>query len=466
MIFVYFLVIITLFRLLISRYFPLIGDEAYYWLWSRRLDLSYVDHPPLIAYYLKGLTLILGNNEFTFRLGAIILVTLTTILVYRIGKELFDTRTGTISAIIFNLIPIFLGGSLFLVPQQPFLFFWTLSTYFFIKVLKSGKGYWWYFLGTSVGLGLLSDYIMFLFFPTVGLYLVLNKHTQYWWSRKEPYLGALIAFVLFSPVIIWNLTQGFTPLDYLAARSRTALNPIQNLLTFISLETILYTPVFFLIVFYLILKMWKPPSEKVLLLGCLSAPVMLVFLLISPFIMVGGHWPAAAYIPAILFISQLRNKKYFWSMGIALFFAVLVNILAFTYYLYLYPTPKELVGQEFTINQKLPEFLSSSKPAKGKTYFYANNLGVAGLISFHGKVDTYMAPGRLKQFDIWGRPKLDKGDNIIYFVLNESELYEKLIPLFKKVKIEPHQRLFTKDADIPNKTKIYHCIGYKGGTLP
>ena len=50
MYFLIFLVAINLFKLVAAPFFPLIGDEAYYWLWWQHLDLSYVDHPPMIAY--------------------------------------------------------------------------------------------------------------------------------------------------------------------------------------------------------------------------------------------------------------------------------------------------------------------------------------------------------------------------------------------------------------------------------
>ncbi len=462
MIFILFLVITTIFRLVIGRYFPLIGDESFYWLWSKHLDLSYVDHPPMIAYYIKGLTLIFGDTEFAIRFGAVLLVTLITILVYRIGKELFGSKAGIMSAIIFNLTPIFLAGSLFLVPQQPFLLFWTLSIYLLIKLIKTGKSHWWYTLGASVGLGLLSDYVMLLFFPAVGLYLILNKNLRYWWSKKEPYLGAMLAFLIFSPVIIWNLRHGFTPLFYWTGKMGGTPNYIQNFLSFISLEMALFTPLIFVVVFYLIMQVRKFETNRTLL-GCLSLPVFLAFLILSPIMTVGGHWPAAAYIPAILFLGQLNNKKV---IGLTLFFAILVNCLGFAYYLFLYPTPQALIGKEATINQKLSEFLRASTPTKENTFYLANNLGMAGLVAFHGKVRVHMSPGNLKQFDLWGEPEFKIGDNAIYFVLNHSEMHEKLKPLFKRVKVEPQKRIFTKDADIPNKTEIYHCLGYKGGPLP
>ncbi|MDD5383225.1 MAG: hypothetical protein PHH60_06200, partial [Candidatus Margulisbacteria bacterium] len=148
------------------------------------------------------------------------------------------------------------------------------------------------------------------------------------------------------------------------------------------------------------------------------------------------------------------------------FFALLINSLAFTYYLFLYPTPQELQGQELAVNQKFAQFVKESTPRQGKTFYLANNLGLAGLVAFHGKVKVYMAPGRLKQFDLWGRPDIKPGDNVIYFVLNQKEVYNGLLPIFRRVQIEPHRRLFAKDADIPSKTEIYHCFGYKGGQIP
>jgi len=469
MIFVVFLVVATLFRLIIGRYFPLIGDEGFYWLWSQRLDFSYVDHPPMIAYYIKGLTLIFGNTEFAIRFGAVLLVTVITILVYQIGKELFGKKVGVLSAIIFNLTPTFFGGSIFLVPQQPFLLFWTLSLLIFVKLIKTGQAKYWYWLGLTVGLGLLSDYVMILFFPAVGLCLLFNEKLKFWWTRLQPYLAGLLSFVIFSPVIIWNLSIKFAPVSYWAGRKAATPNYLQNILNFLSLELLLYTPILLGVVFlllYWLIKRNKILDNNILLLASFSAPVFLAFLILSPFLNIGGHWPAAAYITAILFLGQLNSKRSKILVSTALAFAILVNVLAFTYYLFLYPTPSTLKGQESTINQQLPEFIMEVSPKRGITYYVANNLGVAGLVSFHGKVDCFMPAGKLKQFDLWGQPELKRGDNVVYFAHNKKEIYWKLVPLFYNVQKEHEKRLFTKDSDIPNKLDIYICSGFKGGNLP
>jgi hypothetical protein len=231
-----------------------------------------------------------------------------------------------------------------------------------------------------------------------------------------------------------------------------------NLLNFFGLQMILYTPPIFIMTIYLVFKeRWENA-----LLKLYAGAVFLPFLLISPIINVGGHWPSASYLPAIL--DLYRSKK--TTIGLILFFALLINVIGVSYYLFFYPVPDSLRGQEFTINAKLPGYIKATTPQTGQTFVFANDLGILGLVAFHGKTKVYMAPGRLQQVDLWGTPKLQKGDNIIYFALNETPLVTKLTPLFKRVWLEPRVRLFNKDADLPNKAQIFHCQGFKGGSLP
>jgi 4-amino-4-deoxy-L-arabinose transferase-like glycosyltransferase len=453
-----FLIFLNLFKVLIARYFPLIGDEAYYWLWSRHLDLCYVDHPPLIAYVNFILTSLFGNSELAIRLAAILIVLLISWIIYLTGKELYDPRAAALAVIIFNLLPTFFAGGMFLVPQILLFLFWSLSFYFFVKIIKTKEAKYWYWLGIAVGAGILSDYIMPLFIMGTAIFLLFSRENRFWFFRKEPYLALILALAVCSPIIIWNLKYASVGLATLGGRPVSFGRIGSNLLNFAGLQMILYTPVIFIMTLYLI---FRDPGRN-LALKVFSAVVFIPFALISPILNIGGHWPATAYLPAIL--NSHRAKKI--SIGLILFFALLVNSLGFAYYLFLYPTPDELKGQEFRTNAELPQFLKDASPKSGKTYYYANDLGMMGLVSFHGKVAVYMAAGRLKQADIWGRPAVQKGDNAIYFALNETPLYEKLEPMFVKVSIDPKKRIFAKDADIPTKTQIFICAGFKGGTLP
>ncbi|MGA8769465.1 MAG: hypothetical protein WB610_03640 [Rhodomicrobium sp.] len=59
--------VLILLRFVLAGTANLAEDEAYYWLWSRRLATGYYDHPPMIAYWIRAGTAIFGQTEFGVR---------------------------------------------------------------------------------------------------------------------------------------------------------------------------------------------------------------------------------------------------------------------------------------------------------------------------------------------------------------------------------------------------------------
>ena len=62
-------------------------DEAHYWEWSRRLDLSYYSKGPMIAYLIALGTAIFGDNVFGIRVMAVVSSALSSIFLYLLGKN-------------------------------------------------------------------------------------------------------------------------------------------------------------------------------------------------------------------------------------------------------------------------------------------------------------------------------------------------------------------------------------------
>src|SRR5512138_1695590 len=60
----------TAFHVVYAGFLALSPQEAYYWTWSRRLDLSYFDHPPLVAWTIRAATELFGQSERAIRLAA------------------------------------------------------------------------------------------------------------------------------------------------------------------------------------------------------------------------------------------------------------------------------------------------------------------------------------------------------------------------------------------------------------
>ena len=54
-------------RCVVSALRQLAPDEAYYWVWSRHLALSYFDHGPMVAWLIRLGTLAGGQTELGVR---------------------------------------------------------------------------------------------------------------------------------------------------------------------------------------------------------------------------------------------------------------------------------------------------------------------------------------------------------------------------------------------------------------
>jgi 4-amino-4-deoxy-L-arabinose transferase-like glycosyltransferase len=195
-------------KLLIAYFLPLLPDEAYYWVWSKNLQLSYYDHPPMIAWLFR-LGHFLEPYGHAVRFPAVIFLHLSLLTWRGIFNQLnFSAEALHRFILLFLLVPYLGFGSLILTPDLPLMFFWPLSFYFFIRLLKNANWFDYSLLGVSLGLGFLSKYHIVLFVLSAVVYLSLEKK----WSaiRWKYIVFTFFSGLLFSsPVIIWNFNNDF-----------------------------------------------------------------------------------------------------------------------------------------------------------------------------------------------------------------------------------------------------------------
>ena len=55
-------------------------DEAYYWTWSKENVLSFLDHPPMIAWFIRFGTAIFGDTHVGVRFAGILAMLVTQLL--------------------------------------------------------------------------------------------------------------------------------------------------------------------------------------------------------------------------------------------------------------------------------------------------------------------------------------------------------------------------------------------------
>lgn len=202
-------------RVILATTIGLGVDESYQVSVSRPLSLSYFEHPPL-AFWIPGIVASLTGsmNDLLLRLPFILLFAGTTWMMYRLTARLFGQRAGAIAAFVLNVTPVLsVSSGGWVLPDGPLMFWMLASALCLERVLlpkrvarepERAPILWWIAAGACAGLAMLSKYHGVFVLAGTGLFLVTNRRARRWLKRPEPYVGALVAILVFSPVLFWN----------------------------------------------------------------------------------------------------------------------------------------------------------------------------------------------------------------------------------------------------------------------
>ncbi|MDP6878055.1 MAG: glycosyltransferase family 39 protein, partial [Candidatus Marinimicrobia bacterium] len=178
-------------RLLFIGNTLLIDDEAYYAMYARHLSWGYIDHGPVIGYLIYLFTII-GENSFTVRLSALVLLIILTIVLYNFGKQHFNKNTGIIMSLGISANMLFHTNSVVVTPDVPLAFFTIMAIIYYYKAYFI-HGKYFYIGGLFLGLAILSK--VSALFPAVGIMLFpfINSSKRYILYDLRFYGSLLIA---------------------------------------------------------------------------------------------------------------------------------------------------------------------------------------------------------------------------------------------------------------------------------
>ena len=194
-------------RLAFSGITDLIPEEAYYWMYAQEPALGYLDHPPMVSWLIGLSTAIFGNNEFAVRLPAFFCWAVAAYFIFRLASNLFDKTTAMVTIALMALLPIYFTIGIIMTPDAPFYAAWAGCLFFLERVLLGERNRAWWGVGLCLGLGLLSKYTIALLGPAILVFIITDRPSRHWLIRPEPYLAALVAVLLFSPVMVWNFNH-------------------------------------------------------------------------------------------------------------------------------------------------------------------------------------------------------------------------------------------------------------------
>lgn len=291
----------TVFRLVMASQTELIPEEAYYWTYSQHPALSYFDHPPMVAWMIWLGTALFGDTEWGVRAVAIALWPASAWLLFLTGRLWFGEDTAARAVLLFCLSPIFVGLGFVVTPDVPLIFFWLLTLYAISQALHGGHGLYWLLAGLGLGCAMLSKYTSVTLAGSLFLFLMLSDKHRHWLLRIEPWLGLLLAFVVFSPVLIWNVQHQWA--SFLFQSTRTVVvgrNPWHEASRFWIYQVLALTPI--LLGFYAyvlpesIRRGWLRREDPWNFAMSFALPLFTIFVLAS--FKNQGHinWTAPAYL--------------------------------------------------------------------------------------------------------------------------------------------------------------------------
>ena len=369
----------------------LIDDEAYYAMYARHLSWGYIDHGPVIAYLVRLFT-ILGENSFTVRLGALTLLFMLTVFLYRFGKTYFNEATGIIMSLGISANMLFHTNAVVITPDVPLAFFTIMAIIYYYKAYFIDAKYL-YAAGILLGLAVLSK--VSALFPAVGIILFpfVIQGKRHFLSDIRFYGSLVAALLVFIPFIIWNLQNDLAFVRYQGSHvtSSGSWSDFRGL--WLSL-LVTIGPVFFyysVIKPFLLLKRLLSISPELTYFTIVTIIPTIYFLVHSVFSRMEVNWPAPIFSGGLFLFGILLGenwpvyrKRFIFQVGFSLVLIFIVTVQTFWPFL---PIKGKIdVTNRYHIYNAFPSELKAylqAYPELQNKRLLADNYQIPSMINFY-----------------------------------------------------------------------------------
>jgi dolichol-phosphate mannosyltransferase len=229
-------------RLVFMGPINLLPEEAYYWNYAQHLDIGYLDHPPMVAWLIWLGTTAFGSSEFAVRLAAALCWLIAALFSFQLAHDLYGKTAASVAVLLLSALPFFFAMGFLIVPDAPLTAAWAGALYFLRRATLAEHRRAWLGVGVCMGLGLLSKYTIALLGLATVIFLLLDPKARRWFWSPWPYLAAIIALLLFSPVIAWNAAHDWASFAFQSTR-RLGAAPSFSLHLLVGSIVLMITPV-------------------------------------------------------------------------------------------------------------------------------------------------------------------------------------------------------------------------------
>lgn len=472
-----FLIAVTVARLFIAQALGPAPQESYYWNYSKHLDLSYFDHPPMTAYLIYLFTSVFGDNAFGIHFSAIFISVILTISLFYFVSMLFDEKIAFWAVVVASTTFIFALGALIITPDAPLLLFWLLMMISLYQSVKSGKNLWWILTGIFLGAAFISKYTAM--FAAIGalLYLVVLKQRRMYLKTAGPLLAFVTTLIVSLPVIIWNYQHHWASFSFQSERRAAELVSLRTDYFFgfigsqIGVLGIFLMPLFIWAIIKAIGKVKNEPRLALFFWFCI--PTLVLFVMISHLTYVKMNWLAPAYfsgLPLALYFYFNSTKRSLKTYGV---FALTFSVIVTTVIHILALLPGFGLGRADTINgykelsAKVDE-IKKGLESQGQLFICGYEYKTASQLRFYLKGQPETCSNNIVgkkglAYDYWSDPDTLVGWNCI-FVYDERNRYKepRTLSVFFELVEGPEVLTVTRGGKKITDFYIYKCHQYKG----
>jgi 4-amino-4-deoxy-L-arabinose transferase-like glycosyltransferase len=459
-------------------------DEAHYWMWSKNLDWSYYDHPPMVAWIIALFTGIGGDHEFFVRIGAVFLFALTSFGAYQLGKSVKNEKTGFYTVLFLNASPVFsFLGSVLMVPDSSLGTAWIFFILFFYRaVQKPDRFKYWVFSGIALGIGLLSKYNAVLLPISAFLFLLSSNRCRGLLLRKEPYLALGIGLIFAIPVVIWNARHAWASFGFQLNHGLGSDNSFSTtlFLQILGAQIAYISPILFILSFIALFlsgdRGFRQQDESHLFLFFFGAPTLILFDLIGSFHRILPHWPALGFMTSFIALAlwiEERPKLNRWKAPALVFGVFLTLIIPIQATTFAFPITRHFGSKADPTNDlygwpeaaKEINHLKAELDREGPAFIYSYKFLIADQVGFyiHQSRGIYCFNEDKSQFDFWEDPDKLKGQNALFVTDNRYDIdpIEKFGKNFEKIEKLPSLQIYRK-GELIRTFYFYKSYRFKG----
>jgi 4-amino-4-deoxy-L-arabinose transferase-like glycosyltransferase len=438
----------------------LIGDESYYWLWSRHLDWAYFDHPAGIALVTWFSTALGGHGEAAVRWLNALLGAACVPLVYLLGAQMLSRRAGLIAATAVAVGAPYLLTSRFVYTDAIQLLLLLLNMYIFWRLTRSRMdrplplGLCLAF-GLSLALLFNTKYSAYLYAGALSTCVLIDH--RWMLARRGFVLAALIGVLGLLPVIAWNASHGWASFRWQLTHMGFSLSGKSNLagnlyhsLTYLSWPLVVLSlaglfrvrtqseRLLTLVALYLLLPIALSPA---------NSPRNLANGLAALLLLAGARWPAA-----------VANRRQRWIAG---FLAASLSAIAVygvgTLLNLSGPSPWPHSSAVHAIRRDAAGWRSMGTELATYSYpLFALDYSIASQIRYYGDKHAYTA---WPQYLIWGLPDLDNVTVVSLEYLPEELVTGRLVNAFENV--DGPRAVTYEERDTVKEVRIWQAEGLR-----